>query len=454
MALTDTKSVEALRERLRGTLVLPDDAEYEAARHVFNGMIDKRPAAIVRCLGVSDVMRSVEFARENGLLVAVRGGGHNTAGHGTCDGGLLIDLSRMRSVRVDPATRVAWADPGCTYADFDVECQAHGLATTGGTVASTGIAGLTLGGGLGFLMGSYGLACDNLLGVDMVLADGRFVHASAEEHEDLYWAVRGGGGNFGVVTSFHYQLHPVTELFGGMIIWPADKTQDALCTFRDVTFSAPDELTAAFAVARLPEDGRRIALVAICFNGPAREGERAVQPFRQLGAPILDGVGPISYLQVQRLFAEIPFGLRNYWKGYFVKEMCDAAIEATVEYADLMTSEHSKILIEAPHGAVSRVKDEDTAYSQRDKRYNMSALAIWEDAGDDERNIRWARGYANVIESFSDGGAYVNYLEESARQQQVVAAYGEAKYKKLSALKAKYDPTNTFRFNQNIVPSH
>ena len=449
----DVKAVQDLRARLRGSVLIPGDSDYEPARHVFNGMIDKRPAVIVRCLGAGDVMASVVFARANDLPIAVRGGGHNTAGHGTCAGGLLVDLTRMRSVRVDPARQVAWADPGCTYTDFDVECQAHGLATTGGTVASTGIAGLTLGGGLGFLMGRYGLACDNVLGVDLVLADGRLLTANTDENQDLYWAVRGGGGNFGVVTSFQFQLHAVPELFGGLIVWPAARTREVLGVFRDLTMIATDELSAAFAIVTLPDDAQRVALVAVCYTGPASDGERAVQPFRALGEAILDTVQTTTYLEVQRLFAEVPFGLRNYWKGHFIREMTDEAVDATVECAETITSDHSAILIEAPHGAASRVKDEETAYSQRDKRYNMSALAIWEGAADDDRHIGWARRYAKAIEPLSRGAAYVNYLEADAKREQVKAAYGDAKFRRLSALKAKYDPTNIFRFNQNIPPA-
>jgi FAD/FMN-containing dehydrogenase len=452
-AIAKVKAIQGLREGIRGTVLLPDETDYDTARRVFNGMIDKRPAVIVRCLGASDVSRSIEFARENDLGVAIRGGGHNTAGHGTCAGGVLIDLGRMRTIRVDPVRMIAFADPGCNYTDFDIECQAFGLATTGGTVASTGIAGLTLGGGLGHLMGRYGLACDNVLAADMVLADGRFVSVNAGENQDLYWAVRGGGGNFGVITSFQYQLHPVAELYGGLIMWPAERTGDVLRVFREVTMSAPDELTATFAVITLPDDPGRVVLIAACYAGSAADGERAVRPFRSLGGPILDGAQRTSYLEVQRLFAEVPFGLRNYWKGHFVREMTDEAIAATVECAETITSEHSAILIEAPHGAASRVGDEQTAYSQRDKRYNMSALAIWEGAEEDDRHVRWARRYAQAIESLAKGAAYVNYLEEDAKREQVRAAYGAEKFSRLSALKAKYDPTNLFRFNQNIPPA-
>jgi FAD/FMN-containing dehydrogenase len=451
--VTSEQALGSLAANVHGSVLRPGDPAYDAARRIFNGMIDRRPRVIVQALGAGDVMQAVRFARENELLIAARGGGHNVAGHALCDDGMLIDLSRLRSVRVDPQRRVADADPGCSYTDFDLECQAHGLATTGGTVASTGIAGLTLGGGLGFLMGSYGLACDNVRSVDIVLADGRFMKASADENADLYWAVRGGGGNFGVVTSFEFQLHPVGQLLGGMVIWPIKNGREALRVFRDVTMTGPDELSCAYAVVILPEMGK-VALVAACYNGPAEQGAPLIRPFQGVGRPLLDGIGPISYLEVQHLFAEIPFGLQNYWKGHFVREMPETAIDAVMDSADQMTSEHSAILIEAPHGAASRVPDAETAYSQRDKRYNISALAIWEKDANPQRHIQWARDLAASIAPLSGGGAaYVNYLNEDASPGEVKQAYGGEKYQRLRKLKATYDPQNVFRYNQNIPPA-
>ena len=446
-------ALEHLAAKVHGAVVRAADAEYEAARRVFNGMIDKRPRVIVRALGPNDVMQAVRFARENSLSIAVRGGGHNVAGHALCDDGLLIDLSRLRSVRVDPKHRTAQADPGCTYTDFDLECQAHGLATTGGTVASTGIAGLTLGGGLGFLMGSYGLACDNVLSVDMVLADSQFVRASALENPDLYWAVRGGGGNFGVVTSFEYQLHRVGQLLGGLVIWPFSEGLKALRTFHEVAMTGPDELSSLYAITSVPDLGK-VALVAVCYNGPIDRGEPFVRPFRLTGSPIHDGIKPISYLEVQHLLAEIPFGLQNYWKGHFVREMPESVIDAVMDSGERMTSEHSAVLIEAPHGAASRVPDQATAYSQREKRFNISALAIWEKDADPQRHMNWARDLASRLEPLSDGGsAYVNYLNQDATPGEVERAYGGEKYQRLRELKARYDPDNVFRSNQNIPPA-
>jgi FAD/FMN-containing dehydrogenase len=451
--VTSEQALGSLAATVHGSVLKPGEQAYEAARRIFNGMIDKRPRVIVQALGAGDVMQAVRFARHNDLLIAVRGGGHNVAGHALCDDGMLVDLSRLRSVRVDPKRQVAHADPGCSYTDFDLECQAHGLATTGGTVASTGIAGLTLGGGLGFLMGSYGLACDNVRSVDIVLADGRFTKASADENPDLYWAVRGGGGNFGVVTSFEFQLHPVRQLLGGMVIWPIKDGREALQAFRDVTMTGPDELSCAYAVVILPEMGK-VALVAACYNGPVEQGAPLVRPFQRVGKPLVDGIRPISYVEVQHLFAEIPFGLQNYWKGHLVRKMPEAAIDAVMDAADGMTSEHSAILIEAPHGAASRVPDADTAYSQRDKRYNISALAIWEEDGNPQRHIQWARDLASRIAPLSGGGAaYVNYLNDDASADEVKGAYGGEKYQRLRMLKATYDPENVFRYNQNIPPA-
>ena len=448
--LVEGERREALPEGIRGELHLPGSDGYESARRVFNGMIDRRPAVIVRARGVADVQAAVGYARANELPVAVRGGGHNTAGHGTCDGGVLVDLSLMRTVRVDVAARTARADPGCNWVDFDTETTAHGLATTGGTVGSTGIGGLTLGGGLGFLMGSYGLTCDNLASVDLVTADGAFVTASDAENAELFWGVRGGGGNFGVVTSFEYRLHPVGDLLAGLVIYPIEAGRAALQLFRELAAVGPDELSCAFAMITIPDVGR-VALIAACFNGPVDDGEAIVAPLRRLGPPIDDGIRPMRYTEVQRLFAEIPFGLQNYWKGHFVGDMPDDLIDATVEAFDVVTSDHSAILIEAPHGAVRRVPESATAFGQRGARFNVSALAIWEE-GDPDPHVRWARDFAAAVAPFASGG-YINYLAEDASRDDVAAAYGRERYERLVALKRRYDPSNVFRFNQNIDPA-
>jgi len=450
-ALAHKEPLADLANELRGPLLNPGDAAYDAARQVFNGMIDRHPAFIVQALGVSDVKAAIDYARAHDLPVAVRGGGHNVAGLGTCDDGVLIDFSRMHTARVDAHAKTVRADPGCTWTDFDPENLVHGLATTGGTVGSTGIAGLTLGGGVGFLMGSYGLTCDNLISADLVTAAGEALTVSADENPDLFWGIRGGGGNFGVVTSFEYQLHPVGPLLAGLVLYPAEAARESLELFREVAMAAPDELTCAFAMLTLP-DGPRVAAVAACYNGPVDEGEQLVRPLRELGPPIDDGIRPMRYTEVQRIFAEIPFGLHNYWKGHFIGEMTDAVVDATMTAFEGITSDHSAILIEAPHGAVGRVSGDATAFGQRDARFNASALAIWEPTEPPEAHIAWARAYAAAIEPAATGG-YVNYLAQDASADDLAGAYGERRYRRLVALKDRYDPDNMFRFNQNIKPS-
>ena len=356
----------------------------------------------------------------------------------------------MRTARVDVESQTVRADPGCNWVDFDTETVTHGLATTGGTVGSTGIAGLTLGGGVGFLMGSYGLTADNLISADVVTADGTFLTVNERSNPELFWGLRGGGGNFGVVTSFEYRLHPIGTLLAGLVLYSADKPREALGLFREVCMDAPDELTCAFAMLTLP-DGPKVAAIAACYNGPFADGERLVEPLRRLGPPVDDGIRPMRYTEVQRIFAEIPFGLHNYWKGHFIREMTDDVADATVEAFETMTSEHSAILIEAPHGAVRRVPAHASAFGQRDARFNASALAIWEPFDEADRHIQWSRTYADAIAPFGTGG-YVNYLGDDASEDDVAAAYGEDRFRRLVALKTEYDPENTFRFNQNIKP--
>jgi FAD/FMN-containing dehydrogenase len=452
MAVRQDRSVADTRAALRGVLMTPGDEGFDTARRVFNGMIDRRPAYIVQPAVATDVPVAIDFARGQGLPIAVRGGGHNVAGHGTCDDGLLVDFSRMRSVDVDAHAQTVRAQPGCSWTEFDEATVAHGLATTGGTVGSTGIAGLTLGGGLGFLMGRHGLTCDNLLSVEIATADGQLLTASAEENRDLFWAVRGGGGNFGAVTSFEYRLHPIAELMAGLVVYPMEQAAAGLRLFRDVTASGPDELSCAYVLLTIP-DGPPAAAVAAVYDGPLSEGEEAVRPFRELGPPMDDGIRPMSYLEVQQIFAEVPFGLQNYWKGHFLPDLPDEAVEAVVSgFADV-TSSHSVVLIEAPHGAASRVDPDATAYSQRHARFNVSALSIWEDPAEQDLHISWARRFTDAIRPFSKGGVYVNYLGDDAARPDVMAAYGPEKYARLSAIKRRYDPDNLFHFNQNIPPA-
>lgn len=439
-----------LRDSLRGVLMLPDDPGYDEARRTFNGMIDRYPAAIVRPVDTDDVLRAVAFATEAGLPIAVRGGGHNVAGHATCDDGVLIDFTLMKRAQVDPVGRTVRADAGCSWIDFDPACQAHGLATTGGTVGSTGIAGLTLGGGIGHLMGSYGLTLDNLLSVELVTVDGRLLVASERENPELFWGLRGGGGNFGIVTSLEYRLHPVEELVGGFVFYPWSQARAALELYREMTSTAPDELGLSFVMLTSPESGEKLAMISACYNGRTEDGTRILAQLESLPTSHID-LGVKSYAQIQAIFAEIPFGLRHYWKGTFLPGMPDGAIGSTVERFAEVPSPLSVILIEAPHGAASRVPDAAMAYNQRSARYNLSAFSIWPDAADDDRQIAWARSYASDLLPFAGGnGAYVNYLGHDEPVERLRAAFGPDKFDRLVRLKREYDPGNVLRFNQNI----
>ena len=454
--MTDASALEKFKTDLRGELVRPGDASYDDARKVWNGMIDKRPALIARCAGVADVIHSVNFARPNNLLVAVRGGGHNIAGNAVCDDGLVIDLSRMKSVRVDPAHRTARAEPGVTWREFDHATQTFGLATTGGQISTAGIAGLTLGGGWGYLARKHGLACDNLLSVDVVTADGRFLTASAAENADLFWGVRGGGGNYGVVTSFEYQLHPVGPVLGGIVAYPIQKAKTVLELFRQVTSTAPDELAFDVVLINLP-DGTPVVGMNICYNGPIAEGERVVRPLRSAGSPVLDQVGPIPYTAVQQLLDSFyPFGLQSYWKSSFLKEVSDGAIDTMVEYCGRRPTPICHGLIEHQlGGAVRRADREATAFANRDVEYSFMSLGVCANPGDAEMCVRWTREFWSDMQPYSTGGVYVNYLGREADEgpERIKAAYGPEKFARLVALKNKYDPDNLFRFNQNINPS-
>ena len=454
--MVDQSAVEKFKDSLRGDLLRPGEAGYDEARKVWNGMIDKRPALIARCAGVADVIHCVNFALENTLLVAVRGGGHNIAGNAVCDGGLVIDLSRMKSVRVDPARRTARAEPGLTWGEFDRETQAFGLATTGGQISTTGVAGLTLGGGWGHLARKYGLTSDNLLSVDLVTADGRFLTASVAENADLFWGVRGGGGNFGVVTSFDYQLHPVGPVLGGIVAYPFQKAKEVLELFRELTIAAPDELASGVVLISLP-DRTPVAGIVLCYNGPVAEGERVLKPLRTFDHPLVDQIGPIPYTAAQQLIdAFYPFGLQNYWKSSFLKEISDEAIDTMVAYCAERPSPMCHGLIEHQlGGAVRRADREVTAFNHRDVEYCFTSLGVCPDPTEAEQCVRWAQEFWDAMQPGSTGGVYVNYLGREADEgpERIKAAYGPEKYARLVALKNRYDPANLFRVNQNIKPS-
>jgi FAD/FMN-containing dehydrogenase len=445
-------AVEALQTQLRGLLLRSGEAGYDAARTIPNGMIDRRPALIACCAGVADVRACVRFAQEHALLVSVRGGGHSVAGAAVCDGGLMIDLARMQGVRVDPVRQTVRAEGGTTWGGLDHETQAFGLATTGGVVRSTGIAGLTLGGGHGFLMRSYGLACDNLLAVDLVTAEGGFLTASATEHADLFWGVRGGGGNFGIVTSFAYQLHPVGPLLAGLLIYPLGQAREVLRQYRELTSTAPDALGTLAALATLP-DGTRAVVFLIAYNGRIEDGEQLLRPLRTCGAPLADQVGPMSYRALQSISEHFnPPGLRNYNRSDYLQALSDEAIATMVEQFATVPTPLTHLVIEHLGGAVRRIGPDETAVAYRDAPYNMLTVAIWEDPAADASTIRWARDLWERMQPFSAGGAYINYMGDEG-EDRVRAAYSPAKYERLVGLKNRYDPTNMFRLNQNIKPT-
>jgi FAD/FMN-containing dehydrogenase len=445
-------AIERFGRELRGQLLRPGETGYDAARAVWNAMIDKRPAMIARCAGPADVIRSVNFARSHGLVLSARGGGHNVAGNAVCDGGLMIDLSPMRGIRVDARRRTARADGGCTWRDLDHETAAFGLATTGGIIPATGIGGLTLGGGLGWLMRKHGLSCDNLLSADVVLASGEMVTASVKENPDLFWGLRGGGGNFGVVTSFEYRLHPIDRVLGGMIGHPLERAPEVLSFLREFTRTAPDELV-CMAVLLTGPDGAKILAVVTCYCGPPEQGERVLRPLRQFGPPAADQIATIPYVQLQGLLeAGFPPGLQNYWKSSFLSGLSDEAIAVAIEAFRRIPSPSSAIAFEQLGGAMSRVGEDDTAFGHRGAPFNLLVVSSWSDPTDNARHIAWTRALAEAMQPFSAGGVYVNYLGQEADEgrDRIRAAYGPAKYERLIALKKRYDPGNLFRINQNI----
>jgi FAD/FMN-containing dehydrogenase len=448
----DAAAVQRLAESVRGRVLRPGDADFDAARRVWNGMIDRIPALIVRCAGAADVISAVAFAREQRLPLAVRAGGHSAAGNGVCDGGLVVDLSAMKGLRVDPVRRTARAEPGLTWGEFDRETQAFGLATTGGVVSTTGIAGLTLGGGIGWLMRTHGLTCDNLLSVDLVTADGRLLTASAEEHADLYWALRGGGGNFGVVTSLEYRLHPVgPAILGGLLIWPQQLAGEVLRRFRDFTQTAPENAGAYAALGTSPE-GVPVVLIIPFYHGPIADGERLLRPLRDFGPPVADLVQPMPYTAFQQILDPLnPPGNRVYWKSAMLRNLDDEVIETIIEHAAAPPSPLSAAIVEFYGGAANRVGVGETAYPHRDTQYALNAVATWTDPEGDAANIRWSRGLWEAVRRFSPGSVYVNFLGLDEGVDRVRAAYGP-NYERLAALKAKYDPQNLFRINQNITP--
>jgi FAD/FMN-containing dehydrogenase len=447
-------ALAAFEAGFRGILLRPGAAGYDDARQVWNGMIDRRPALIARCAGPADVVCAVNFARDQDLLVSVKGGGHNITGNAVCERGLMIDLSRMKGIRVDPRKRTARAEAGLTWGEYNRETQAFGLASTGGVVSTTGIAGLTLGGGLGWLMSKHGLSCDNLVSADIVAADGKLLTASAEENPELFWGLRGGGGNFGVVTSFEYRLHPVGPVLAGMVLYPIAKAPEVLRFYREYARGCPDELTAFAALMTSPE-GMPVVAIVVGYIGEIAMGEKLVAPVRRFGTPLADTIAPMSYVELNSLLdAAVPYGgVQRYWKSSFLKELGDEVLDVMVDRAAVMRSPMSMVGFFHMHGAATRVDPDATAFGLRDDQWDYDVISQWQDRSESAGHIEWTRAFWTAVEPFASGAVYVNHLdaEEGVR---IRAAYSSsASYQRLVALKTRYDPANLFRLNQNIRPT-
>lgn len=453
-------AIEAFQAGLRGELILPTSDTYDAARQVYNAMIDRRPGAIVRCAGVADVLRSVTFAREHGLPLAVRGGGHNGGGLGTCDDGVVIDLSPMKGIRVDPVAQTVRVEGGCTWGDVDHATHAFGMATPSGIISSTGVGGLTLGGGLGHLTRKCGLTIDNLLEADMVLADGSFVTVNDENHPDLFWAIRGGGGNFGVVTSFLFRLHPISTVVAGPMLWPLDRAKEIMQWYRDFIPNAPRDRNGFFAFLIVPPGPpfpealhmQKMCGIVWCHTGDEAAATAALQPARDL-APALDLVGPLPHPALQGMFdALYPPGLQWYWKADFVKDLPDAAIDRHIEYGAKVPTLFSAMHLYPIDGAAHAVDADATAWANRDARWAQVMVAVDSAPDDMDKHIAWVRGYWDALHPYAAGGAYVNFMMDDEGQERVQATY-RGNYARLVAVKNQYDPTNLFHINQNIKPT-
>jgi FAD/FMN-containing dehydrogenase len=454
----DDKAVQEFQKSLRGGLIRPADADYGESRKVYNAMHDRRPALMVHAAGVADVMAAVKLARAHKLLVAVRGGGHSVPGFGTCDGGLVIDLRRMKGIRVDPERRTVRAEGGCTWGDLYHATYAFGTSTPGGVVSTTGIAGLTLGGGVGYLTRRCGLSCDNLVSADVVLADGGFVTCSEQREKELFWAIRGGGGNFGVVTSFEFRLHPVADIYGGAIFFPLE--EGVLRAYRDFILSAPEDLTIILGITKaapLPFiasewHGKPVAAAIACWSGALEKGERALKPLQSWGRAVGSFVGTIPFPVLNTLFDELlPPGLQHYWKGNNARELTDGAIQAHIEHGAKTPTIESGTFIIPTDGAAGRVAPDATAYPLRDAAFLTNVAGAWRDPAENERNIRWVREYHEALRPHSEESSYIN-LTSDVDEDRVPVNYRQ-NYKRLTEIKAKYDPENLFRLNQNIQPA-
>ena len=460
MATLNNGAIEELRRHVKGQIVLPGDPNYDEVRKIWNAMINRRPAVIVQCKGPDDVPHAIRCARQNGLEISVRGAGHNIAGNAVCEDGMMIDLSPMKNVRVDAAKKRAHVGPGATLADFDEAVQAHGLATPVGINSTTGIAGLTLGGGFGWLTRKYGMTVDNLSSVELVTANGKEVRASESENQDLFWAVRGGGGNFGVVTQFEFSLHPVgPQVLAGLIVFPLDQAKQVLRQYREFVASAPEELS-VWAVLRLapplpflPKEvhGKEIVVLAVFYCGDIGAGEKVIAPLRRFGKAHGEHIGVQPYAQWQKAFDPLLTpGARNYWKSHNFRELRDGALDTMIEFARKLPSPQCEIFVAHIAGAANRVPADAMAYAHRDARFVMNVHGRWDAATQDTTVIAWARAFFNATASHASGGAYVNFMTED-ESGRVTAAYG-ANYARLAGIKKQHDPENVFHLNQNIKP--
>ncbi|HEY5895023.1 MAG TPA: FAD-binding oxidoreductase [Chthoniobacterales bacterium] len=459
--LLKAPAVEAFKASLRGELLTQDSPGYDEIRVIWNAMIDRRPALIVRCQGTADVMRAVAFARQNELLVAIRGGGHNIAGNALCEGGMMIDLSPMKSVHVDPDAKRGFVEPGATLSDFDHEAQVFGLATPLGINSTTGVAGLTLGGGFGWLTRKYGMTVDNLVSVEVITADARRLRASEKENADLFWAIRGGGGNFGIVTLFEFQLHEVgPEVLSGLVVFPFKQARDLLIKYREFVDQAPEDLNVWVVLRQAPPlpflppevHGKEVLVFPFLYTGTIEEGRKAIEPLRQFGQPHGEHFGPQPYSAWQKAFDPLLTpGARNYWKSHNFSELNDGAIDAMIESAGKLPTPQCEILIGFVGGQANRVPKEATAYAHRDARYVLNVHGRWESPEQDKTCISWARDFFDASAKYATGGVYVNFLTQDETDR-IPAAYGP-NYDRLAQLKAKYDATNVFRLNQNIRPA-
>ncbi|MGQ3683738.1 MAG: FAD-binding oxidoreductase [Candidatus Loosdrechtia sp.] len=454
---------DGLKMRLRGPVFLPGDTGYEESRTVWNAMIDRKPAAVARCLGSADVIACVQFARENDILLCIKGGGHNIAGLATADGALMLDMSLMRGVWVDPHRKVAHAQAGCLLGDVDLETQVHGLATVLGFISLTGIAGLTLGGGFGYLTKRWGWTSDTVVGMNVVTANARLVRASSNENADLFWGLRGGGGNFGVVTGIEYGLFPVgPEIVGGVVAWPASEAPKVLELYRTLAQTAPHELTlVAFMrpappAPWLPKEmhGKPIVAVLACYSGRPEEGEKAVASIKAFGKPIGDVLVRRPYMQMQSLLdATQPKGRRYYWKSEYLSRIEPTLCEKVIEHASRIRSPHSAVILFQIEGALNRLEEDHSPVGNRDARYVLNIAGSWEQADEDRANIEWAREAWTDMRPFSNGGTYINFLTEDEDHERIEAALGKGGLERLAEVKAKWDPQNVFRTNRNIKPA-